>query len=46
MLEVDADSEDKFKHVSALKAHVGKFGKVICTKCCSTYMAVWVLVKK
>jgi len=28
MLEVDADSEDKFKHVSALKAHVGKFGKL------------------
>ena len=28
MLEVDADSEDKYKHVSALKAHVGKFGKL------------------
>jgi len=28
MLEVDADSDDKFKHVSALKAHVGKFGKL------------------
>jgi alkylation response protein AidB-like acyl-CoA dehydrogenase len=28
MLEVDSDSEDKFKHVSALKAHVGKFGKL------------------
>ena len=28
MLEVDADSEDKFKHVSALTAHVGKFGKL------------------
>ena len=28
MLEVDADSEYKYKHVSALKAHVGKFGKL------------------
>ena len=28
MLEVDVDSEDKYKHVSALKAHVGKFGKL------------------
>ena len=28
MLEVDADSDDKYKHVSALKAHVGKFGKL------------------
>ena len=28
MLEVDSDSKDKFKHVSALKAHVGKFGKL------------------
>ena len=28
MLEVDANSEDKYKHVSALKAHVGKFGKL------------------
>ena len=28
MLEVDSGSEDKFKHVSALKAHVGKFGKL------------------
>ena len=28
MLEVDSHSDDKFKHVSALKAHVGKFGKL------------------
>ena len=28
MLEVDSNSKDKFKHVSALKAHVGKFGKL------------------
>jgi alkylation response protein AidB-like acyl-CoA dehydrogenase len=28
MLEVDSNSEDKYKHVSALKAHVGKFGKL------------------
>ncbi len=28
MLEVDADSDEKYKHVSALKAHVGKAGKL------------------
>ena len=28
MLEVDSNSDDRFKHVSALKAHVGKFGKL------------------
>jgi len=28
MLEVDSNSDEKFKHVSALKAHVGKFGKL------------------
>jgi len=28
MLEVDANSDEKFKHVSALKAHVGKSGKI------------------
>jgi alkylation response protein AidB-like acyl-CoA dehydrogenase len=28
MLEVDVDSEEKYKHVSALKAHVGKSGKL------------------
>ena len=28
MLEVDADSDEKYKHVSALKAHVGKSGKI------------------
>jgi alkylation response protein AidB-like acyl-CoA dehydrogenase len=28
MLEVDSNSEDRHKHVSALKAHVGKFGKL------------------
>ena len=28
MLEVDADSDEKYKHVSALKAHIGKAGKL------------------
>jgi|TARA_B100001093_G_scaffold504406_1_gene560204 alkylation response protein AidB-like acyl-CoA dehydrogenase len=28
MLEVDSNTDEKFKHVSALKAHVGKYGKL------------------
>ena len=28
MLEIDLDSNEKFKHVSALKAHIGKYGKL------------------
>ena len=46
MLEVDVDSEEKYKHVSALKAHVGKSGKLSCTRCSSTSWREWVSVMK